>query len=653
MKILMIAMAATASLVVTSQASFYSTPQDFSGFGNNVLLDGSGWSSVGVIVTNNPGIAHSGTHAAYFNENAAATNSIGVATPNPARVWTDFRIRPALGTAPPDVPSTVQAFFYFNADSNITYRAGSAWVTATHDIFGAAAPKVDPDTWHRISIFQDYTTEIYAIMFDDVVIAQDIPFANSGTAYQSFFMNNMDGEALLDTIRVHNSLPGDLEQSLNHTETADAIELNTYGYVPRTLVVDDDFTEDTHLQFQEISGALAAWREHDRILVNDGEYAAITVTNDITLIGAGFTVASITVDNGATLTLDEDVEVTGTITVAANSAIVANNNITAANADVAGSINIGENTLTISGTLDLTGSGSIQIASGGTLSASNTITMAGNAEIVSTGGSLASSALNLSGIFTITASSWNATAAVAQELPFSDDFELYENGQAMSALGLFGWEADSSVVVSTATSASGSRSVMLPDGTQLELNINRGGAPRVWTDFYLQPALGEGPDAIEAAIGRGFAGFIDNQGDLNVVSNDTWVALNKTASWDNGSVAFTNSFDNTFSSNSFTRVSVYQNYENQTYSVFINDVHLVAHEKPFPESAASYARFIIENSGTDAFLDDILVTDDFDLLSFSGSPNINNNELDDRQEIHWYGNLTTFAGISGSIFRFR
>lgn len=64
-------------------------------------------------------------------------------------------------------------------------------------------------------------------------------------------MENQDNEAFLDEIRIHNSLPTDLPLTGNNNPTinaiADATELHTYGYVARTLSVDDNYASPTPL----------------------------------------------------------------------------------------------------------------------------------------------------------------------------------------------------------------------------------------------------------------------------------------------------------------------------------------------------------------------------------------------------------------------
>ena len=703
----------TAILVLTALsttvacASFYSAPQDFSTFNNGDPLTGGtkgSWTSVNAFITNQN--AFSADRAAYFGAGASGTNTVGVNNPSPSRVWTDFRIKPALGVEPGgEIPAGVQTLFFFDTDGYIKYRQGTAWVTASNNIFGGDVISLTnaaiAGNWQRVSVFQDYTDGTYALVLNDVVIAQDIPFVNTGSSYQRFTLENQDNEAFLDEIRIHNSLPTDDPLTGNNNATINAIpdatELDTYGYVARTLSVDDDFASPTPLlQFTQLSAALAAYRANDVITVAAGTYDGITVSNNVTLTGSGFTVAAITVQDGATLTLGHNVLVTGAISVAAGSSLVAQGTLGAAStaiagtlttgtgaltvaslgvsaggtltlggnassttATVAGTINVGNHTLTVSGLVDLNAiGGNIQIGANGTLTA-GTIEMDTGTQIASTSasGSLVNTLLTMTGIFTIQGENWNQPSATAQTLPFTDDFERYNQGQAMQDLKLFGWNANaSSVIVQATEKAAGSKSVILPDGTELTLKISGAGQSKVWTDFYLRPALGVEPGSASSAVGKGFSSFVDNDGNLNAatVSGGTtnWFPLGNKARWNSGALEFDVEFANQFSATTFTRVSVFQDFEKSTFSVFVGTTNLVAVAKPFPGTLTAYTTFVVENSQSNAYLDEMRVLAALPFAPGDPKVDINGNGMDDREEIHWFGDLSTYAGIRGSVFRF-
>lgn len=653
----------TAVLVLTAfsasiaYAAFYGTTDNFSGYAANAALTSSSWSSEGAIVTNKSSVGFGDDWAAYFGEGTSATNIIGVANPTPSRVWTDFRIKPALGVQPSGIPDGVQTLFFFDAAGYIQYRQGAEWVTASNNIFGGAVGVVTNDAWQRVSVFQDYTAGTFAIVLNDVVIAQDIPFVNEGDTYQRFTLDNQDNQAFLDNIRINNSLPSGLAASSNEIAMADATELNIHGYVARTLSVDTAFAGLAAPKFAQISDALAAYRANDVITVAAGTYGAITVSNNVTLAGSGFTVASITVQDGATLTLPNAVVVQGAVTVAAGSALTLGANSSAASSAIAGTINVGNNTLTVGGLASLSGTGNIQIGASGTLDA-HEISMVSGTQIVSAGGSLDNTLLSMTGTFTINGANWNAANAVDQTLPFTDNFERYAVNQAVSNLVLFGWDADDgSVVVQDSVKASGSKSVILPDGTELTLSIDGADQQRVWTDFYIRPSLGVAPGDASSTVDKGFSSFVDNDGNLNAAIVEdgpvtNWVALGKKARWNSGSPAIDVDFTNQFSASTFTRVSVFQDYGKATFSVFIGTTNLVAHAEAFPGAHTEYSTFVVANAGDNAYLDDMRVLASLPFTPGDPTVDINGNGMDDREEIHWFGDLSTYGGVRGSLFRF-
>lgn len=669
----------TAFSTTVAHGAFYSTPEDFSGFNTGDALTGGTkgtWTSVNAIITNQS--AYSSPNAAYFGEGSSATNTIDVNNPTPSRVWTDFRIKPALGVQPGgEIPTGVQTLFFFDTDGYIQYRQGTAWITASNNIFGGAVGVVTDDAWQRISVFQDYTAKTFAIVLNDVVIAQDIPFVNTGSKYLQFTLNNQDNSALLDNIRIYNSLPSELNASSNHIETADAGELDEYGYVARTLTVDTAYTGLAEPKFSELSAALAAYRANDVITVANGAYGAITVSNTVTISGT-FTVASITVTNGATLTLSSAVEVDNAVTVAAGSSLVASGTLTVAGAlgvtgtltlganasagtaAVAGTVNIGNHTLTVDGLANLTGSGSIQIGANGTLDTNGSITMGSGTRIVSAGGLLENTLLVMNGEFTINGADWGVGQR-EKSLPFDDDFELYAVNQAVTNLGAFGWSASANSVVvqgdEVAPGIGSTKSVILPDGTELTLKIDGEDQKRIWTDFYIRPALGVEPGDASSTADKGFSSFVDNDGNLNAatIENGTetnWVALGKKASWSGSEPVFNVDFTNQFNNGSFTRVSVFQDYEKSTFSVFVGTTNLVAIAKAFPGAHTEYSTFVVANAGDNAFLDDMRVLASPPFSPGDPTVDINVNGMDDREEIHWFGDLSTYGDIRGSLFRF-
>ncbi len=746
------------SVAVAAASGFFEDPENFgTGFTDNQALTGGRWSSVSVVVTNASNIGFTNDWAAYFLEGSVATNKIEVSGPNPARVWTDFRIKPALGAEPSEVPAGAQAVFFFDDAGYIQYRDGLDWVAATNNIFGTSVTAVPEDTWVRVSVFQDYGTDKYAIMLEDIVIAQDVNFVGgASSAYDSFVVMNQDGTAYLDELRVHNSLPSGLNTDLSPYTLADAAELDQFGYVARTLAVDPDHAGAPAPKFATITAALDAWRTRDEITVVEETYVenvtvpsgvvltlpagtvidgsltvavggqviaqgtldvasldvsgTLTAAGTLTVVGAleiaaggtvttgtGFDVIAGSTDIAGTLTVGGALTVAGPLGIAQGGIVNTTGNVAAASTSIAGTLTVGGTLgvtgefgvaatgsvtlsgdagvgsglfgglVTLDGTVSLTVTNSLAFDNNGTTSVTNAvlnlgangtliadpITMEESTEIVSTGGTLESS-LKLTGTYTIAGINWGKSAADApQTLPFTDDFERYLNGQVVQNLGLFGWDADSAtVMVTNSYAAVGQKSVILPDGTELSLNISGVGHPRVWTDFYIRPSFGVGPGEAPDTAGKGFMSFVDNEGDLNVWvggAEPEWRALNTIVAPE-----ALGDFTNQFSTAAFTRVSVFQNFEDKQFAVFVGATNLVGMELNFPDASAVnvYDSFMVSNDGGSAYLDGMRVIATLPFSSGDPIVDTNDNGMDDREEIHWFGNLESFEGIKRTIFRF-
>ncbi len=98
-------------------------------------------------------------------------------------------------------------------------------------------------------------------------------------------------------------------------------------------------------------------------------------------------------------------------------------------------------------------------------------------------------------------------------------------------------------------------------------------------------------------------------------------------------------------------MTVYQNFGTKKIVVFVNSSELV-HEGTFPDNAKlDYDMLSVDNTsgGADAWLDTVWVTATLP-LGISGDHD--RDGVDDGYEIHWFGNLTSYSGESGSVFRF-
>jgi hypothetical protein len=584
-------------------------------FGTNTVgqaVNFGSWSSVNAIITNTP--AYSASRSVALGEASAVTNAVAETGLN-SRVWTDMRVQPRFGPSPTnDIPADLSLLFFFDEDRHLNTYDGTNWVLVGSNVWGEAfvAPT---NAWLRLSVFKDYAEKTYAVMVDDVVVVQDQPFLTNTSQYASFSMQNEYNNAFLDNVRVDDSLPSGFVSTNSPWSSAngssDAWELNHFGYVSRILAIDN-------VDFSEV-------RVNDVVELAAGTYETLNVVSGVT------------------------VRLTG--------------NVTVSNATIYGVVYLDTHTLSVTNELAFVNAapsitnGIIHIGSG--ILDADDITMDSGTQITSDGGTLENPLLGLSGTFVINGADWgDASVLTAQALPFYDDFEGYQANQEVRYLGPYGWlTTNSSVVVTNGISSEGSRSVMLPDGTGLELSISAASHTRIWTEFYLRPNLGPAPEDAgrPQTAGYAFISLIDTNGNMNVwnATSNKYIVVTNTVDGVNTPVL------SAFAPNAFTKVSVFQNFATQQCAVYLSNTNLVAMEYPFASSVSSYSGMYVANDNNldvNVYVDAVRV---IATLPFDPSDigyvllDRNGNGMDDREEIHWFGNLSTYSGVRSTIFRFR
>ncbi|MBT3194520.1 MAG: hypothetical protein HN341_18390, partial [Verrucomicrobia bacterium] len=360
-----------------------------SGFSDGAALGGQ-WSG-SAIVSNS---------AAYLASGTAATNTVTV-TPGgaPSKIWTDFDITPALGVEP-TAPATSDSstLFYFNADGRIVvWNAGEDdWSTCTTDVWGGSVDVIDAQV--RVSIYQDYTDDTFALFLDGQCLIQDVDFpaGASSTLYSKFVIANTDSNAVVDDVYVHVTAPSGhtTKNDIDLGHASDVLEMDELGHVARTLYVKNGGTPE----FDTISEAVAVARTGDEIK-----------------IGAAY------------LTTDEPVVLSNNVAYVFNGAALETGAFTA-NGDVTFESNADLDSLAIANGVTVTGASGIDIDAAA-------LTMVAGALLDVTSGSFseADAGLELEGSFQIDGGDWVAQASgiAPRELIINETFETYVDGKGI------------------------------------------------------------------------------------------------------------------------------------------------------------------------------------------------------------------------------
>jgi len=566
---------------------------------------------------------------------------------SPAKAWSEFRILPAFGVQPSGTPATNDAscLFYFTAEGFLAiYNADIGdWQTCDTNVWGAAVTSLTntPNEMAEIAVYQNFTAEEAVFFVNGVVVAQDIPFPDPGDDgnYNHVRFQNQDNTALIDDVRVQTSYDN-LRLAANTDGNglnglSDAAEADAYGYVGRTLYVDT--TGDPAPHFATIADAVAVARDLDVISI-DASYAgtteAITVDNNagelthLRFTGAGYTIASLILNDGVDVTFNGNVQVTGDLTASGASTIALASGVA----------------LDVDGVLALNdGGASVTVASSGSLTAGD-LNMVSDSSVAVTSGDFSgeTAEITMTGTFTIDGGDWGSATLVAQDLTHEEFFNTYADQQKVNKLLPFGWGASSDDVVVqkaayNAANDTGIGAIYLPNGTTASNLVNGAGHNKVWTDYYLRPASGVSPSDTPETDGRSFISYVDTNENLVVWNGSAWYPLVNNVSQGTAS---------TLSSDSFTRVTIFQNFTDKEAAVFIGGT-LAAQMVPFPDDVDVnvYSSLAIHNQDGEAYLDTVTIRSD----TFpTGLTDNDNDGTNDGEEIQNYGRVD----VPGTLFKF-
>lgn len=674
--ILLVAACACEAIPVWDDFQSYPVGQTFTG-------GVSSWSSdAGVVVTSGVNRFSNAiaTNSVVLGDTSSLTN--GVNSNVVSVVWTDFYMKPVLGDAPVNPPTnTASHVHYYDTNGYVVVSVSNGWVTCSNDVWGHAVPPVT-GTWVHVSIFQDYSRSNTALLINDQVVIQDLPFTGTLPGYGKFITRNSSSNAALDDVWIATSCNPVLVANHNgDTEgLADAQELQRYGYVARTQFVG---VGTGYPRYPSFAGALAAWRARDTLYVHSGSYAEdvalpaagqasggnIVDSGSVTL-GAGATlvcqslscsnlimgvgarlsclgnvscVNALSMGSGAIVDIAGSVLCGGTLSVAEGASVSFSQNAALSAVTLAGTMNQQGGTLTC-GSLDAAATAVLDVADGATFrnTVALSITSGGRLELLGTGSTFISTpaSLSISGPCVLTN---NLSDLVALRIPFVDTFESYGEGTALGNLGFRGWSATAGVVVTNASALSGystgrttTRAVYMPDGTSLSNSIMAGSDKAVWTDYYMVPHPGTEPS--DAPTGTAtFVAYVNTNG---------WLVVATTGGWVTCSQNYTNGPVTPMASDTFCRLTIYEDFSRRQCSVFLDGV-LLRDALPLAAGGNHYSSFQVRSGSGVAYVDDVHV---ITALPDSLPLDINANGVPDALEIQLCGAV---GKGYGSIYRIR
>ena len=594
-----------------------------SNFAESVL--GQWDANTNTVVVGSGGYAGQGM---YVPSTASASNDVNETSA--AKVWTDFRIKPALGVENTNglAGSSASTIIYFNEDGYVGVCTGVVFTVCSNSVWGDPVNAITEGTYAEIAIFQDFTTEKAVVFVNGVAVMQDIDFVSSTADYKYLVVDNVDSNAYLDNVRIQTSYDSYHTLNSNGAWGIDVDEVHTYGYLGRTLHVGTGY--------YTFNQAMDIYRGHDELYVHGDSYSqSFTVSTNVVFVGEAFTNS-------------------GTVTIMAGGSISLNDNTTLGSLNATGDVTVAAGKiLDITSTLTLAGSATMTVNSGADINVVN-FDMDSGTTLVVTDAEFASTAeqVDLEGTFTIYGNRWPGPSIVS--LPFSDTFEIYStvgDASIISNYGFFGWyttDADVKVVDQPGYAgypAGSLQCLSLPDGTTLSNRVSATAVQtNVWTTYYICANRGAAPSDPQTNAAS-FLGYVDTNGYMviAVTGATEWVVC------DDG-VGVAAPAVTQMVSNDYTRVDIHVSIDDSNsgkFALFVDGV-LVRQQETFPGSVTAYKSFLAESADGDAYLDDILISTE---LPSGLTLDTDGNLLEDGYEIHQYGFIGNDA--LGSRFKFR
>jgi hypothetical protein len=435
------------------------------------------------------------------------------------------------------------------------------------------------------------------VLVNGQVLRQRLTLSGQRPAMTNVVWDSTTDGASLDEVRITTNVPPGLTSNLNQNAMNDADELQTYGYCARILAVGAGQT------YTSLTGAVANARDRDILRVAAGAYTGdVTVACSLFFVGEAFTIqGNLNVSDGLTVQATNAITCSGSVTLNTNSMLIVSNGALAAS------------------TLGIATGATVRIVNG---------TLAADGTALTTG------------TYTL---DYRWGTFVTQTLPFADTFEAYSAGQAVSALGWFGWSVGgvgAEVEATNTYTNLSTRAVAMPSGSAVYVTIDPGSQEKVWSDVWVQPVLGDEP----VGSGASLLMYFNADGYL-VVSNAAVVG-----GWDVCTNDFFGASVAPVVVGDWVRLTVRQDYASpQNGAIFLRG-RLLRQQLGFFGAPPHFSKIRVGDASVGVtFMDDISVSTNMPVaMPWSDG---DGDGTQDAQEIDRRGDVRLFP--HGTVFKFR
>ena len=588
-------------------------------------LTNEGWDASDPSVQVQTNVVYTDASAVILPPNTSLTNWWQSAAMT--NVWTDFYVQMMPRNYTNDAVATSNAVIDIVLDGSgyfQVYDHQNGWLTLSNTASGAPINAYTNGQWGRVTLFQNYSNYQCAVFLDGTLIKELLPFVSNVTASSRF---QVVGDATLNSYFDNYSITRAIPAGLSN-----AAEIDAYGYLALTNYVGPSQVYTT------IQSAVAAALPRYTISVANGTYNEnVVISNALAgIIGGGFTITgSLAIAPGLAITVGGALSVGGTMNIATTATLVANGQVIGHDVLVNGGLVLGSGGGLTATNLTL-GSAVMMAITNATVVVSN-LSIGAGAQLVVSNGTVTANGLTLTGSFALDANWGNATASA--ELPYQENFDIYQSGLPLNALGFRGWGAsDSSVAVGQSQYFSASNGVGIGYNKTVSNRVNAAAA-QVWTDFRLIPAYDVNDNTTVVNLAAAFMAAMTTNGYLSLYNrtNATWEECRQDV-WHNPLARQTGQW---------SRVSVLCDYNTKQCAIFL-DGALVRQKLPFinPDLSSNSTLMVVNGEPNSAYLDNVYLGATYPATLTN---DVNANGIPDAKELLMKGDIFS----SGSIFKFR
>lgn len=230
-----------------------------------------------------------------------------------------------------------------------------------------------------------------------------------------------------------------------------------------------------------------------------------------------------------------------------------------------------------------------------------------------------------------------------------DTFESYTAVPTNVAQIGNGWDATGACTVEAGAGYANSQGMRIGADAKAWNKVTTNAAPNwIWTDLWMSQPSFSTPEALPSVL-TNTAFMVALVTNTDAIHGCLYVVNPATKGWEACTVNATNGLAPSFTTGSWARISVFQNYASHQVTIFLNGVPMRTNWAFLDAGLSSYSNLVCEGASEgNVFLDNVSVSNG---VPSGLTGDINGNKMPDGLELTTYGSLNVWTGstISATV----